>query len=165
MDTTEIPARSGTARGILAWSRGCVDPALRQAVARLPESMRPLAAYHFGWADETGAPVIAGSGKAVRPALVLLSARAVGASPEIALPGAVAVELVHNFSLLHDDVMDGDETRRHRPTVWKLFGTGAAILAGDSLLAEASGVLASSGHPVTRSPGRRCASSARRCRT
>ncbi|GHE87022.1 dimethylallyltransferase [Amycolatopsis deserti] len=146
---TETVAGSRTAREVLAWSRGCVDPALRAAVAQLPESMRPLAAYHFGWADETGAPASAGSGKAVRPALVLLSARAVGEWGP-ALPCAVAVELVHNFSLLHDDVMDGDETRRHRPTVWKLFGTGAAILAGDSLLAAASEALAASGHPAAR---------------
>ena len=146
---TDTVAGVRTAREILAWSRDRVDPALRSAIAHLPESMRPAVTYHFGWTDEKGAPATAGGGKAVRPALVLLSARAVGA-PEPALPGAVAVELVHNFSLLHDDVMDGDETRRHRPTVWKLFGPAVAILAGDSLLAGASGVLARSGHPATR---------------
>jgi geranylgeranyl diphosphate synthase type I len=59
----------------------------------------------------------------------------------------VAVELVHNFSLLHDDVMDGDLTRRHRPTAWSVFGIGAAILAGDALLTLALDVLAASGHP------------------
>ena len=58
----------------------------------------------------------AGSGKALRPALALLSARAALAAPERGLPAAVAVELVHNFSLLHDDIMDGDTERRHRPT-------------------------------------------------
>ena len=58
----------------------------------------------------------------------------------------MAVELVHNFSLLHDDVMDGDATRRHRPTAWRLFGIGAAILAGDALLTLALDVLAASGH-------------------
>ncbi|GAA3824967.1 MULTISPECIES: family 2 encapsulin nanocompartment cargo protein polyprenyl transferase [Amycolatopsis] len=146
---TETVAGTRTARELLAWSRGCVDPALRAAVARLPESMRPLVSYHFGWADETGAPASGGGGKAVRPALVLAAARAVGEWGP-ALPGAVAVELVHNFSLLHDDVMDGDETRRHRPTVWKLFGAGPAILAGDSLLVAASDVLAASGHPAAR---------------
>ncbi|NIH81146.1 family 2 encapsulin nanocompartment cargo protein polyprenyl transferase [Amycolatopsis viridis] len=139
-----------TADEILAWSRDRVDPALRTAVAHLPESMRPAAAYHFGWADETGAPRAAGSGKAVRPALVLLSAQAVGGMPGAALPAAVAVELLHNFSLLHDDIMDGDETRRHRPTAWKVFGAGTAILAGDSLLIEAWDVLAASGHPSAR---------------
>ncbi|GAA3642537.1 hypothetical protein GCM10022267_31420 [Lentzea roselyniae] len=60
----------------------------------------------------------------------------------------MAVELVHNFSLLHDDVMDGDRTRRYRPTAWSVFGVSAAILAGDALLAAALEVLAASGHPA-----------------
>ncbi len=67
------------------------------------------------------------------------------APPERALPGAVAVELVHNFSLLHDDVMDGDVERRHRPTVWRLFGMPTAILAGDALLTLAMQVLEETG--------------------
>ncbi|GAB2958997.1 dimethylallyltransferase [Amycolatopsis acidiphila] len=98
--------------------------------------MRPVAAHHFGWTDGGG------SGKAMRPALVLLAAQAVGAPAERALPAAAAVELVHDFSLVHDDVMDGDATRRHRATVWKEFGTSTAILAGDALLALATRLLA-----------------------
>ena len=54
---------------------------------------------------------------------------------------AVAVELVHNFSLLHDDILDGDTTRRHRATAWAVFGSSAALLAGDALLIHASRVL------------------------
>ncbi|HKS47922.1 MAG TPA: family 2 encapsulin nanocompartment cargo protein polyprenyl transferase [Amycolatopsis sp.] len=126
---------------VLAWGRDLVEPALRAAVAELPPSMRPLARHHFGWDDEQP------HGKAIRPAVALLAARAVG-TPEPALPTAVAIELVHNFSLLHDDVMDGDDTRRHRPTVWKLFGVGPAILAGDALITLAAQVLAASGHPA-----------------
>ncbi|MFZ0122152.1 MAG: polyprenyl synthetase family protein, partial [Pseudonocardiaceae bacterium] len=80
-------------------------------------------------------------GKAVRPALATLSAQAVGAPARTGVPGAVAVELVHNFSLVHDDVMDGDTQRRHRPTVWAVFGTTSAILTGDALLALAQEVL------------------------
>jgi geranylgeranyl diphosphate synthase type I len=57
------------------------------------------------------------------------------------VPAAVAVELVHNFSLLHDDIMDGDTERRHRPTAWTVHGVGAAILAGDALLALAQDIL------------------------
>jgi geranylgeranyl diphosphate synthase type I len=57
------------------------------------------------------------------------------------VPAAVAVELVHNFSLLHDDIMDGDTERRHRPTAWTVFGIGSAILAGDALLALAQDML------------------------
>lgn len=64
------------------------------------------------------------------------------------------MELVHNFSLLHDDVMDGDVARRHRPTAWRVFGPGAAILAGDALLTLASDVLASSGHPAAQQGAR-----------
>ncbi len=71
-----------------------------------------------------------------------MSAEAVGASAEVATPGAVAVELVHAFSLVHDDIMDGDEQRRHRPTVWKAYGTGPAILTGDALFALAVETLA-----------------------
>jgi geranylgeranyl diphosphate synthase type I len=78
---------------------------------------------------------------------VLLSAQAVGGLPESALPAAVAVELVHNFSLLHDDVMDCDTTRRHRATAWTVFGLGPAILAGDALLGLAFDVLVGSEHP------------------
>ncbi|MGN9912367.1 family 2 encapsulin nanocompartment cargo protein polyprenyl transferase [Phytohabitans sp. LJ34] len=133
---------------VLAWSRTCVDPALRAAVDTLPETLRQIAGYHFGWWDRDGRAVGAPGGKAIRPALVLLSAEAVGGDPTAALPAAVAVELVHNFSLLHDDVMDGDRTRRHRDTAWTVYGVGPAILAGDALLALAFDVLASSGHPA-----------------
>jgi geranylgeranyl diphosphate synthase type I len=81
------------------------------------------------------------AGKALRPALALLSARAAGEEAERGVPAAVAVELVHNFSLLHDDIMDGDTERRHRPTAWTVYGVGAAILAGDALLALAQDIL------------------------
>jgi geranylgeranyl diphosphate synthase type I len=107
----------------------------------LEPSIAKVAAYHLGWVDGVGRPVTGNGGKAVRPALAVLSAEAVGAGAEVALPGAVAVELVHNFSLLHDDLMDGDEERRHRPTSWKVFGPAMAILAGDALLALAEDVL------------------------
>ena len=76
---------------------------------------------------------LAGGGKRVRAALVLVSAAACGAPEAVGIPGAVAIELVHNFSLLHDDIIDGDRERRHRPTVWAAFGTGPAIIAGDAL--------------------------------
>lgn len=121
-----------------------MDPALRAAVDRLPESVGRIADYHFGWRDEHGTPIdgCGTSGKSIRPALVLLAAKAVGGTPEQALPAACAAELVHNFSLLHDDVMDRDLTRRHRPTSWTVFGSSAAILAGDALLTLAFHVLA-----------------------
>jgi geranylgeranyl diphosphate synthase type I len=132
--SVQIPA-------VLERARDLTVPALRAAVQRLHPAIARVAAYHLGWVDAGGRPVAGNGGKAVRPALAVLSAEAVGADPHQALPGAVAVELVHNFSLLHDDLMDGDEERRHRPTAWKAFGPAMAILAGDALLALAEDVL------------------------
>jgi geranylgeranyl diphosphate synthase, type I len=125
----------------VAVARDLVGPATEAALDRLSPGVRRVAAYHYGLADADGNPVREGSGKALRPALALLSARAAGAAPERGVTPAVAVELVHNFSLLHDDIMDGDTERRHRPTAWTVFGVGAAILAGDALLALASDLL------------------------
>jgi geranylgeranyl diphosphate synthase type I len=73
---------------------------------------------------------------------VLLATEAVGGCVEDAVPAAVAVELVHNFSLLHDDVMDADQMRHNRPTAWTVFGVSQAILAGDALASLAGAVLA-----------------------
>jgi geranylgeranyl diphosphate synthase, type I len=126
---------------LLKRGRTLATPMLRATVERLAPPMDTVAAYHFGWIDEEGRPSHADGGKAVRPALALLSAEAAGAAPETALPGAVAVELVHNFSLLHDDLMDGDEQRRHRDTVWKVHGPAQAILVGDALFALANEIL------------------------
>jgi geranylgeranyl diphosphate synthase type I len=122
-------------------AREMVDPALRAAVDRLDAESRRLARYHFGWTDADGRASNDNGGKAVRPAFALLSAQAAGATWRLGVPGAVAVELVHNFSLLHDDLMDGDAERRHRTTVWALAGAPAAILCGDALLALATQVL------------------------
>nr|BAC66492.1 farnesyl diphosphate synthase [Streptomyces argenteolus] len=148
MTAIEVTAEGRSAREVLLWSRDTVESALRPAIDRLPPAMRRIAGYHFGWSDERGEPARAGGGKAIRPALVLLAAEAVGGAADAALPAAVAVELAHNFSLLHDDVMDGDRTRRHRPTAWTVFGVSPAILAGDALLALAFDVLATAGHPA-----------------
>jgi geranylgeranyl diphosphate synthase, type I len=97
--------------------------------------------YHLGWQDETGRPTSA-QGKILRPILCLLACEACGGDHRAALPGAVAVELTHNFSLVHDDIQDGDEQRHGRPTVWKLWGVGQAINAGDLLWALANNTLA-----------------------
>ncbi|NJQ03910.1 polyprenyl synthetase family protein [Streptomyces sp. PLAI1-29] len=134
IDTADVAA-------LLLRGRTLATPVLRAAVARLAPPMDTVAAYHFGWIDAGGRPAEGDGGKAVRPALALLSAEAAGAAPETGVPGAVAVELVHNFSLLHDDLMDGDEQRRHRDTVWKVHGPALAILVGDALFALASEVL------------------------
>jgi geranylgeranyl diphosphate synthase type I len=135
----------------VARTRALVDPALRAAVDRLSPPLRLVAGYHFGWAEADGTPrPAAGGGKMLRPTLVLLSAEAAGGPAERAVPAAVAVECVHNFSLLHDDLMDGDVERRHRPTAWAAFGMARAILAGDALLALANQVLLDAGSPGER---------------
>jgi geranylgeranyl diphosphate synthase type I len=126
-------------------ARRQVEPELRAAVAQLDPDNRAIAAYHLGWTDPDGAARTASGGKAIRPAIALLAAEAAAADSQIALPAAVAVELVHNFSLIHDDVMDGDTERRHRPTVWSLWGIPAAILAGDAMLVLAQDVLLAAG--------------------
>ncbi|MEU4654633.1 polyprenyl synthetase family protein [Streptomyces sp. NPDC023723] len=126
---------------LLERGRTLATPVLRAAVDRLAPPMDTVAAYHFGWIDAAGKPADGDGGKAVRPALAVLSAEVTGAAPRTGVPGAVAVELVHNFSLLHDDLMDGDEQRRHRDTVWKVHGPAQAILVGDALFALANEVL------------------------
>ncbi|MCH7231694.1 polyprenyl synthetase family protein [Glycomyces sp. L485] len=128
-----------------AAEREAIDAGLRSAVDRLPAAASRGAAYHFGWTDAAGAETGRGSGKALRPLLTLLAAKAAGGDWRAAVPAAVAVELVHNFSLVHDDIIDRDAMRRHRPTVWKVFGTTEAILIGDAMHALAFEVLSDPG--------------------
>ncbi|MEU5839649.1 polyprenyl synthetase family protein [Streptomyces diacarni] len=139
--TTSEETGSRAVAALLERGRTLSTPVLRAAIERLAPPMDTVAAYHFGWIDAAGRRSESAGGKAVRPALALLSAEAASAAPEVGIPGAVAVELVHNFSLLHDDLMDGDEQRRHRDTVWKVHGPAQAILVGDALFALAGEIL------------------------
>ncbi len=118
---------------VLERARVLVEPSLAAAVDRLADELRLPARYHFGWVEADGSPSDAGAGKGLRPALAVLSAEAVGADASVAVPGAVAVQLVHDFSLVHDDIIDGDVERRHRPTVWAAFGVDDAVIVGDAL--------------------------------
>ncbi|MBF6130201.1 polyprenyl synthetase family protein [Nocardia brasiliensis] len=133
-----------SASEILAETRRAVEPAHRVAIEGLSAELRLIAGYHAGWWDAQGAACDA-VGKAVRPALALACARAVDGDDGVraSIPVAVAVELAHDFTLLHDDVMDGDRMRRHRPAAWTLFGRSQAILAGDALLVLAMDMLSS----------------------
>jgi geranylgeranyl diphosphate synthase type I len=112
-----------------------------QSIVRVPH--HSLAAYygmlyyHLGWADEELKPIGAATGKRLRPLLCLLSCQAAGGCPQQALPAACAVELVHNFSLVHDDIQDGSRYRRGRRSVWDIWGTAHAINVGDGLFALA----------------------------
>jgi len=96
-------------------------------------------AREVGALDEAMRYALAGGGKRIRPLLCLATAEAAGGDVEVALPAAAALELVHSFSLVHDDLpaLDDDEERRGRPTAHVRFGEAHAILAGDALLAEA----------------------------
>ena len=133
-DTITVQRDAST---ILDEARELVEPAHRVAVDEMPAEIRHVAGSHPPWWDADGRPA-GRSGKAVRPALALACSRAAGGGPdEGAVRAAVAVELVHDFSLLHDDVMDRDLTRRHRPAAWAVFGIGQAILVGDVLLTAA----------------------------
>ncbi len=85
--------------------------------------------------------LIRAGGKRLRPVLSLISAEALGKDWRNILPAAIAIETIHNFTLIHDDIMDRDEMRRGVPTVHKLFGEATAILAGDTLFAEAFKIL------------------------
>jgi len=94
--------------------------------------------YHMGWIDESGAPVESVSGKRLRPTLCLMCSEGAGGDYPQALPAAAAVELIHNFSLIHDDIQDGSPQRRNRPAVWWLWGPSQGINAGDGMYAVAT---------------------------
>ncbi|CAM5373777.1 hypothetical protein SMICM304S_02454 [Streptomyces microflavus] len=136
MTSTDAATEGHEAAALLERTRRLVDPHLRSAVESLPGGIRRIAMYHFGWENADGTPAAGQAGKAIRPALVLAAARALGGDPERAVRAAVAVELAHNFTLLHDDVIDEDTTRRHRPTAWAVFGVPDAIITGDAMLAQ-----------------------------
>ena len=98
--------------------------------------LKEMISYQMGWSGE-GAGEKA-EGKQIRPLLALLSCQAAGGEWENALPAASAVELIHNFSLIHDDIEDNGEVRRGRPTVWKIWGKAQAINTGDAMFALAN---------------------------
>ncbi|MCS7054905.1 MAG: polyprenyl synthetase family protein [Thermoflexales bacterium] len=102
-----------------------------------PRELSVMLNYHLGFADSSGAPTSAPAGKRIRPMLTLLSCEACGGDYRRAIPAAAGIELLHNFSLIHDDIEDRDELRRGRPTVWKLWGESQAINAGDAMFAFA----------------------------
>jgi len=92
-------------------------------------NMAKMISYHLGWAEiDSQAP-----GKRIRPLLTLLSCATLGGDWKSALPAAAAIELIHNFSLVHDDIEDNSETRRGRPTIWKRWGIAKAINLGDAI--------------------------------
>ncbi|AYF76470.1 polyprenyl synthetase family protein [Nocardia yunnanensis] len=135
------PATERRARRRLGEARTAIEPVLRSAVGALADPLDRMAGYHFGWCDADGVEIAGAQGKALRPALTFAAARACGGDANKAVHAAAAVELLHNFSLVHDDVMDTDPFRHGRPTVWRVWGETSATLLGDALQALALGVL------------------------
>jgi len=113
--------------------RSAINTELRSVLAGRTSPLYEMMRYHLGWVDEHGNPIRGSPGKALRSTLCLLACEAVGGSWYKALPAAAGMELMHNFSLIHDDIQDDDRERRHRPTVWSIWGKPQAINAGDAL--------------------------------
>ena len=118
-----------------------LDPQLRSALAALDgaaPNLAGMANYHLGFVDAEFNPVTPSAairGKRIRPGIAMLACGAAGGDPRTAAPLAAAVELLHNFTLVHHDIQDKSPSRRHRPTVWTLWGVAQAINAGDAIFA------------------------------
>jgi len=140
--TTPLPTEATRLADTLRDARRRVDEALARSVPE-PEAGEPSPGCPPRLAEAMRYSLL-GGGKRTRPVLCLLAAEACGADPAPALPAAVAVEMVHTYSLIHDDLpsMDDDDLRRGRPTCHKRYGEATAILAGDGLLTLAFEVLA-----------------------
>ena len=113
--------------------RSAIDGALRDEMSGDRLSAYQMLRYSMGWTDVGGKPWAGTQGKALRPTLCLFACEAIGSPTSKALPAAVSLELVHSFSLIHDDIQDQDETRHHRPTLWAVWGKPKALIAGNTL--------------------------------
>ena len=122
--------------GMFSRYKNSVEQELNRVVptAHNSETYR-LLRYHLGWVDQQGTPMdtSVSQGKALRPTLCLFACEALANEYSRALPAAAALELIHNFSLIHDDIQDQDMERRHQPTVWHLWGIPKAIWSGNAM--------------------------------
>lgn len=116
-----------------------IDVALRAALDGFNSNIYDTHRYYMGWTQPDGSLANAAKGKRLRPTLALLAAEAAGGEIERVMPIAVALEYVHNFSLIHDDLEDRDRFRHHRPTVWVIWGEPIAIISGNAMLKIADG--------------------------
>ena len=121
--------------------RDDITATLRRALDRPDVGHFTYMRYHLGWRDAAGNAIASSGGKMLRPTLVLVSAEAVGGRAEVAMPAAAALELVHNFTLIHDDIEDNSDTRHGRDTVWRIAGVPQAINAGDGMFVLAQRTL------------------------
>ena len=146
---TPAPARAVGDHPSLHRTRELLQPELWRWVRTMGGHLTAQCGYQLDLCDADGVETGRLGGKLIRPALTLLCCGAAGGTADDVLPAAAAIELLHNASLIHDDIMDGDRERRHRPTVWARFGVPSAILVGDGLIALGFEAMASSRHPAT----------------
>ncbi len=136
---THTPSASaGSYQSLLRDWRTPVESSLRSYLASPEPALNShygMMEYHMGWVNEEFASAQRPAGKRLRPMLVLLVCNALGVDALQVLPAAASVEILHNYSLIHDDIEDFDEVRRHYPTVWKVWGHGLAINTGDGMQA------------------------------
>ena len=135
------PLDPGRVSEVMARYRDAVVGAMRAALDRPAVDHIGLLRYHLGWEDATGRAVAHAGGKMLRPALCLLCCEAVGGGVARAMPAAAAIELIHNFTLIHDDIEDSSDTRHGRPTLWRVAGMPRALNAGDGMFVLAQRTL------------------------
>jgi len=114
--------------------RPLVNEQIQSFIDQESDQAKLMLLYHMGFRDKEGNPLNNSfDGKGIRPTLALLTADALGGKWDEMVPVAIALELFHNFTLIHDDIQDGDEKRHGKPTIWKLWGMGQGINAGDTM--------------------------------
>jgi geranylgeranyl diphosphate synthase, type I len=144
-----VAALSASLPAVIARHRETVEAALREALALDGSPLTGPARYVMGWQAADGTPMESG-GKRIRPALTIVAAEIFGGTASQALPGAVAVELIHNFSLVHDEIQDQDDVRHGRPTAYTVWGPGQAINLGDFMYGRALQALTRGAGDVSR---------------
>ncbi|MBM3959633.1 MAG: polyprenyl synthetase family protein [SAR202 cluster bacterium] len=124
--------------GFFGRYQSAIDQAMRSNLRPRQAPLFTTLRYYLGWVDTEGNYDPQPAGKRVRPTLCMLACEAAGGEPTSALPAAVSLEFVHNFSLVHDDIEDNDRTRHHRLTVWAVWGIPIAIDSGNAFLGIAN---------------------------
>ena len=139
-DSTYVPTTDARSvpglPGMFARYKDLIEEALGRAVPETTgDDLNLLLNYHLGWVDRHGKRAASASsqGKALRPTLCMFACEALTPDHTRATPAAAALELIHNFSLLHDDIQDQDLERRHQPTAWSVWGIPKALVAGDAM--------------------------------
>ena len=135
--TQDAPAIAPQLPSFFARYQADINDALRKELAPYRLPLYDTLRYYLGWMDEYGRASEPAEGKRLRPTLCLLACEAAGGDPADSLSAAVALEYVHNFSLIHDDIEDGDRIRHHRPTLWAVWGEPTAIVSGNALVTVA----------------------------